>query len=143
MSSAETLPVNKITFWDLAQIFLALLPARESYAVFSFTQIKEMPTFYIQLAVVLTWTLLKAPFTPDGRTKSWKRILNDRLVLLIVTGTNRKQTRAIFGPTRATYDNFMHEAELNPLVEDIGDDAKLLWIGPKETDNVLLYFHGV
>ena len=46
MSSAETLPVNKITFWDLAQIFLALLPAREYFAVFSFTQIIEMPTFF-------------------------------------------------------------------------------------------------
>ena len=54
-----------------------------------------------------------------------------------------KQTRAIFGPTRATYDNFVQEAKLTPLVEDIGDDAKLLWIGPKVTDNVLLYFHGV
>jgi acetyl esterase/lipase len=36
----------------------------------------------------------------------------------------------------------VHEAKLTPLVEDIGDDAKLLWIGPKITDNVLLYFHG-
>lgn len=95
------------------------------------------------LAVVLAWALLKAPFTPYGRAKSWKRILSDRLLLLIVTGTSRKQTRAIFGPTRGTYDKFVHEAKLTPLVEDIGDDAKLLWIGPKVTDNVLLYFHGV
>ena len=66
----------------------------------------------------------------------------DRLLLLVLSGTNRKQTRAIFGPTRVTYDNFMHEAKLTPSVEDIGEDAKLLWIGPKVTDNVLLYFHG-
>ena len=108
---------------------------------FSLTPIRD-PNF---LAFVLIWALLKAPFTPYGRAKSWKRILNDRLVLLIVTRTNRKQTRAIFGLTRATYDTFIHEAKLTPLVEDIGDDsgdAKLLWIGPKVTDNVLLYFHG-
>ena len=90
---------------------------------------------------------MKAPFTPYGRAKSWKRILSDRLVLLVVTGTSRKQTRAIFGSTRGTYDNFMmNEAKLTPLVEDIGDDddsAKLLWIGPQVTENVLLYFHGV
>jgi hypothetical protein len=93
----------------------------------------------------LVWALLKAPFTPYGRAKSWKRILNDRWVNMIVTGTNRKQIRAIFGSTRATYDNFVHQAKLTPLVEDIGgddDDAKLLWIGPKITDNVLLYMHG-
>jgi hypothetical protein len=49
----------------------------------------------------------------------------------------------MFGLTLSTYDKFVHEAKLTPLVEDIGDDAKLLWIGPKVTDNVLLYFHGV
>ena len=91
----------------------------------------------------MAWALLKSPFTPYGRAKSWKRILSDRLVLLIVSRTNTKQTRAIFGATRSTYDNFVQEAKLTPLVEDIGDDAKLLWIGPKVTDNVLLYFHGV
>ena len=49
----------------------------------------------------------------------------------------------MLGPTRATYDDYMRKAKLIPLVEDIGDDdAKLLWIGPKVTDNVLLYFHG-
>lgn len=80
---------------------------------------------------------------PYGRAKSWKRIIADRLVRLIVAGTNRKQTRALFGTTRGTYDSFMREAKLTPLVEEIGGGAKLLWIGPKITDNVLLYFHGV
>ena len=154
MSSVETtLPVNKITFWDLTQIFFALLPARE-FCCFFFpfkNPPNENANQLLLLAVVLTWALLKAPFTPYGRAKSWKRILSDRLVLLVVTGTSRKQTRAIFGSTRGTYDNFMmNEAKLTPLVEDIGDDddddddsAKLLWIGPQVTENVLLYFHGV
>ena len=86
---------------------------------------------------------MKAPFTSYGRAKSWKRIVTDRLIRLIVTGTNRRQTRAIFGSTRETYDSFVRQAKLTPLVEDIGDDARLLWIGPKITDNVLLYFHGM
>jgi hypothetical protein len=87
------------------------------------------------MAVVLAWALsrLKAPFMPIyGRDKSWKRILFDRLVGLTLRGTNRKQGRALFGPTQATYDSFMHEAKLTSfkLVEHICDDAKLLWIGP-------------
>jgi len=122
MSSPEpTSSINKINLWDRGQIILALLPA----------------------PFVLAWALLKSPFTPYGRAKSWKRIIADRLVLLLATGTNRKQLRAIFGSTRRTYDDFVREAKLTPCVEDIGDnDAKLLWIGPKITDNVLLYFHG-
>ena len=63
-------------------------------------------------------------------------------MLLAVSGMNRRQIRSTFGSTRETYDSFVHETKLTPLVEDIGEDAKLLWIGPKVTDNVLLYFHG-
>ena len=95
------------------------------------------------LALVLTWAVLKAPFTPYGRAKSWKRIFADRMVRLIVVGMNRRQIRAVVGETSATYYNFMREAKLTPLVEELGEDAKLLWIGPKITNNVLLYFHGV
>ena len=68
-------------------------------------------------------------------------MLNSSLVFTRTT-RNGKQTRAIFGPARATYDNFMREVKLTPSVEDIGEDIKLLWIGPKVTGNVLLYFHG-
>ena len=112
-------------------------------AVFTLNASHIIIIIIIIIAFVLVWALLKAPFTSYGRAKSWKRILADRLVLLIVTGTERRQTRALFGSTRATYDSFMREAKLTPLVEDIGGDGKLLWIGPKVTDNVLLYFHGV
>ena len=107
------------------------------YPFFTF----ESDSFF--LAFVLAWALLKAPFTPYGRAKSWKRIIFDRLVGSTLSRTNRRQGRALFGPSRATYDDFVHEAKLTPLVEDIGDGAELLWFGPKVTENVLLYIHGV
>ena len=36
----------------------------------------------------------------------------------------------------------MEQAKMEPAVEEIGEDARLLWIGRKQTDRVLLYFHG-
>lgn len=47
-----------------------------------------------------------------------------------------------FGTTRAHYDNFLKDSGLRPVEESIGTDAKLLWIGPKRDDRVLLYLHG-
>ena len=91
----------------------------------------------------MAWALLKAQFTPYGKAKSWKRILFDRLVGLTLTGTNRRQGRVIFGSTLTTYDNFIYKAKLSTLTKNIGDDAKLLWMGPKVADNVLLFIHGV
>jgi len=36
----------------------------------------------------------------------------------------------------------MRQAKMEPVVEEIGEDARLLWIGHRRTDRVLLYFHG-
>ena len=121
-------------------MFFAILPAREYFLLFTSECLINREPY---VAIVLTWALLKAPFMPYGRAKSWRRILVDRLLRLILTNTNRKQTRAIFGATRTTYDNFIRETKLTSLVEEIGDDARLLWIGPKITNNVMLYFHGM
>ena len=63
--------------------------------------------------------------------------------LLVVTGMNRRQIRAFFGPTRKAYDDFLKSKRWEPVVEELGDDARLFWIGPKQTDRVLLYFHGM
>jgi len=36
----------------------------------------------------------------------------------------------------------MKQEKMEPIVEEIGEDARLLWIGPRQTDRVILYFHG-
>ena len=71
---------------------------------------------------------------PYGITKSWKRILADRRVGLILARKGRKQTRVFFWRDRITYEIFVRETKSGPLVEEIGDDArfKLLWIGLKD-----------
>ena len=55
---------------------------------------------------------------------------------------NRRQTRAIFPTTLASYEAFVKQAKMEPVVEDIGEGGSLQWVGPRQTDRVLLYFHG-
>ncbi|KIM41817.1 hypothetical protein M413DRAFT_445032 [Hebeloma cylindrosporum] len=120
VASPEDLPRNKLTLLDKLQMFMTLLPA----------------------PLAIAWALLKSPFTSYGRARSWKRIVMDRASLIVMTGMNRRQARAFFGPTRKAYDDFVKSKKWEPVVEELGDDARLLWIGPKHTDRVLLYFHG-
>lgn len=56
---------------------------------------------------------------------------------------NRRQIREFFGPIRKAYDHFLKSKKWEPVVEELGDDVRLLWIGPKQTDRVLLHFHGM
>jgi len=139
VASPEDLPRNKLSLLDKVQMFLTLLPARKLNLP-PMSSIVKNSLFYP--AAFITWALLKSPFTSYGRARSWKRIVIDRASFLVMTGMNRRQTRAFFGPTRKAYDDFIKSKNWEPVVEELGEDARLLWIGPKQTDRVLLYFHG-
>ncbi|KAF9555673.1 alpha/beta-hydrolase [Agrocybe pediades] len=111
---------NRLSFFDKIRMLLVAIPA----------------------PFVFIWTLLKAPFHPYGRAKSWKRILADRALLRIISCMNRRQQRVVFGTTRGLYDQYVKNKGLPHVVENIGAGANLLWIGPRRTDRVMLYLHG-
>lgn len=48
----------------------------------------------------------------------------------------------MLGTTLQVYERWVKQNGLPSLVEEIGDDARLLWIGPKRIDRVIVYFHG-
>ncbi|KAF8900448.1 hypothetical protein CPB84DRAFT_1747448 [Gymnopilus junonius] len=100
-------------------------------------------TYGNAIAFPLAWALLTWPFSPYGRAKSWKRILADKFLLTLVTHLNRRQMRSFLGPTSKHYINFCEKEGLEPVVEEIGTDYKLLWIGPKRNDRALLYLHDI
>ncbi|KAF8166296.1 Alpha/Beta hydrolase protein [Mycena galopus ATCC 62051] len=52
------------------------------------------------------------------------------------------QLQYAFGTTMSVYEKWTKQVKLSPVVEEVGDDAQLLWIGPKRTDRVLLFCHG-
>jgi hypothetical protein len=55
---------------------------------------------------------------------------------------NITQFQFALGTTRQVYEKWTKQNGLPSLVEEIGEDACLLWIGPKRTEHVILYFHG-
>ncbi|KAF9481609.1 alpha/beta-hydrolase [Pholiota conissans] len=114
------LPRNRLTFFDRVKILLTLLP----------------------IPVYLTWAVIKKPFTSFGRAKPLSRLILYRAVYSLTTSLNRKQLRVVFGTTRKMYDDFTKSKGLPQVVEEIGEDSRLLWIGPKHTDRVIVYFHG-
>jgi len=97
----------------------------------------------VLIAIVLPWTLITSPFSSKfARTRSWRVLLLAKTIAWMVTRSNRKQSRAIFGETRDSYNAFMKSKQLEPVVEEIGEDARLLWVGAKVTERVILYLHG-
>jgi len=47
------------------------------------------------------------------------------------------------GTTEGKYSAFVKQAGLEETIEDLGiGEARLLWIGPRRLDKVILYLHG-
>jgi hypothetical protein len=95
-----------------------------------------------QSAIKFALSLILKPFTAYGRAKTWKRIIADTLLYHTLTTMNRRQACAFYKPTRAVYNDVVKQLNYPQVIEELGDDARLLWVGAKRTDKVLLYFHG-
>lgn len=94
-------------------------------------------------AIVISWSLFKSLFSTSAWSKGWRRVAFNRACFWAFKRLNRRQARAAFGETFDTYNGFMKSVKMEPLVEELGDGARLLWVGPKRTERVVLYFHGL
>ncbi|KAM6489322.1 Alpha/Beta hydrolase fold [Amanita muscaria] len=57
-------------------------------------------------------------------------------------GMDLKRLKYVTGNTPWVYATWAKWYNLPPTVTEIGNDARLLWIGPKRMEKVILYLHG-
>lgn len=69
-------------------------------------------------------------------------MVSDSALQTVFKSFNAPQLQYALGTTRGTYEKWAKQSGLPVLVEEIGEGARLLWIGPKRTDKMVLYFHG-
>ncbi|KAG5641211.1 hypothetical protein DXG03_005759 [Asterophora parasitica] len=94
------------------------------------------------LPLVLGWTLVTSPFHPNNKQKPWKRVLGDKLFYFLTGQLNVKQLQWALGDTRDVYNDWVKGQKLPQVVDELGENSRLLWIGQRRTDRVILYLHG-
>ncbi|PPQ68442.1 hypothetical protein CVT25_007834 [Psilocybe cyanescens] len=82
------------------------------------------------------------PFRRYVKEKPLKRVLIDTFLLWIVSQLTPNQLRGMLGSTQDMYNTFVEERNLPNIVEELGNDSRLLWVGPRYTEQIILYFHG-
>lgn len=92
--------------------------------------------------MVLGWALVSKPFHPTNKHKTWTRTLIDRAFYYATGQFNVKQLQWSIGDLRQEYDAWMKRMKLTPEVEELGENARLLWLGKQSTERVILYLHG-
>ncbi|TFK33638.1 Alpha/Beta hydrolase protein [Crucibulum laeve] len=87
-------------------------------------------------------SLLLSPFVQHQQHKPWGRVLSDSGFRYVGGLFGIAQVQYLAGTTRGTYEKWMKAKGLEPVVDEIGDNARLLWIGEKRTEKVIMYIHG-
>ncbi|TFK59379.1 alpha/beta-hydrolase [Pluteus cervinus] len=103
----------------------------------------QIPLTLLTMPPILLWSVLTKPFVPTNHAKSFKRLLVDTALRVLLTSLNGAQLQYLTGSSsQAIYKKWTKANDLPRITEDIGEDAHLMWVGPKRTDKVILWLHG-
>ncbi|KAG6908729.1 hypothetical protein DXG01_003574 [Tephrocybe rancida] len=105
-------------------------------------KVGALATLTLQLPIVLGWTLITSPFHRTNKHIAWTSIVAHKGFHAVTKRFNMKQLQWALGDTLDVYKAFMKSQKLPLVIDELGENSRLLWIGERRTDRVILYFHG-
>ncbi|KAK0439249.1 Alpha/Beta hydrolase protein [Desarmillaria tabescens] len=103
----------------------------------TFSQIAALFLAVCSFAIHFPWRLCNSFFTRE-RNKTWKQICTS----VIMTTLARYRKTLPMPESLTSYTAWTTATGLEANVEELCDGAKLLWVGPKRVDKVMLWCHG-
>ncbi|KAJ7631256.1 hypothetical protein FB45DRAFT_747686, partial [Roridomyces roridus] len=91
---------------------------------------------------VLLYTILFGRWSKRANGRPLNRVLNDEVTHFILSHLSVRQLHAASGSSVDSYTKWTKAKKVEPIVDDIGEDARLFWVGSRETENVIIYCHG-
>ncbi|KAJ6601090.1 alpha beta-hydrolase [Mycena vulgaris] len=103
-------------------------------------------------SVAMNLTLIQIPFliyvslfgrwSQRANGRPLNRILNDATAYFVLSHLSIWQLQAVSGSTLAGYAKWAKQRKIKEVVDDLGDEARLMWVGSREADHVVVYCHG-
>ena len=129
--------MDAISWTEILTFFFVLFQLRKNHSSHSFT---PSLTF---IAFVLFWAGLKFATSKGNISKpTWRRVLGYAGYRFVTRRWNIRQFQWALGTSYQVYVKWARKNNLEMIVDDLGNDTQLLWIGPRNTDHVVLYLHG-
>jgi hypothetical protein len=69
-------------------------------------------------------------------------VVFDRALRYLVSSFNIRQLQHYTGTTRQVYNSWCKASNIAVNMEEIGENTKLLWLGDRGLDKVIVYLHG-
>ncbi|KAJ7160973.1 Alpha/Beta hydrolase protein [Mycena filopes] len=117
-------------------------PISSDYGQLRWSETLGMVASLIPLPAVLFWNVATTASASFNKNRSLKRIFGDSLLRYLVTNLSVPQLQYAFGTTLQVYRAWLKNRKLPATIDELGEDARLLWIGPKRLDRVVMFCHG-
>ena len=92
---------------------------------------------------MLGWAFSTSLFHETNRHKALLRIALETSTRHMMDWLNLRQMQWLTAKTtREVYEECAKKHKLPVLVDELGSDARLLWLGERRNDKVILYVHG-
>jgi len=101
-------------------------------------------TRFLQALTIIITTLLRLLFPSRSRFKNetWKRTIGMAVLRYTFHRIPINQLQFLVGDSLQTYGSWTKYNDVPSTIDCLDMDTKLLWIGQKRTDRVILYLHG-
>ncbi|KAF7321034.1 Abhydrolase-3 domain-containing protein [Mycena chlorophos] len=118
-------------------------PDKSLYGKLSVLQTIGLVLNLLPLPAIVLWKVLTTSHSPHNKGRSLKRIAGDAAVRH-VSSLPVPELQAAFGTDLKMYAAWAKANKLPITVDELGEgsDARLLWLGPKRTEKVVLFLHG-
>ncbi|KAJ4480821.1 Alpha/Beta hydrolase protein [Lentinula aciculospora] len=94
------------------------------------------------LAFILSFEILASPFVTRSKSKSFRRVVGDTLFRFVTATFPDVELQYFLGTSVGIYSEWARNKKLSVTIDELQGGGKLLWIGPKKTEKVLLFCHG-
>ncbi|KAF7356524.1 Alpha beta hydrolase fold protein [Mycena venus] len=108
----------------------------------SFSESVKMNLTLIQIPFFLIYVSLFGRRSKRANGRPLNRVLGDQAAYFVLSHLSIRQLQAVSGSTLAGYAKWTKQRKFDQVVEELGSDTRLMWVGPKETENVVIYCHG-
>jgi hypothetical protein len=92
-------------------------------------------------AIVVIYNVL-LPWAERNKKKTWRRVIGDSAFRFLLSSFNARQLQRFLGSSVAQYTYWARQNKLPAVIDELGEDGQLMWLGPKRTDRVVLCCHG-
>ncbi|KAJ7917483.1 alpha beta-hydrolase [Mycena leptocephala] len=97
----------------------------------------QIPFFLIYVCLFGRWSSKRA----NGRPLN--RILHDEAAYFVLSHLSVRQIQAVAGSSLAGYAKWARQRKIGQVIDELSDsDTRIMWVGPRETDHVVIYCHG-